>query len=103
MFKANMAAGELGASLRASQLATPCRPLKPERRRTEAAVWAGRGDSAGWSRPDSDRGIPEGPENHVDAGLVAGPLRLEPIEHVLIDTQRDRSFGRSRLQAMPPD
>jgi hypothetical protein len=33
----------------------------------------------------SDRGVPESPEKHVDASLIAGALRLEPIEDVSVN------------------
>jgi hypothetical protein len=41
----------------------------------------------------SDRGVPEGPENQVDAHLIARSLRFEPLEHVLVDAQRDNQLS----------
>ena len=45
-----------------------------------------------------DRCITERTKHCIDAGLVAGTLRLEPFEDVLIDPDRDGSLGRKRLQ-----
>jgi len=48
-----------------------------------------------------DRCVSECPENRVDTSLVARPLRLEPLENVLIDPKRDGCLGRERLQPAP--
>jgi hypothetical protein len=42
-------------------------------------------------------------ENRVDACLVARPLRLEPLDDILIDAQRDQLFTRQRMQPTPHD
>ena len=36
-----------------------------------------------------DRCIPKCPKDGVDAGLVAGALSLKPLQHVLINPQRN--------------
>lgn len=44
------------------------------------------------------RGIPEGPQDRVDAGLVPRPLGLEPLQDIAVDAQRHRGFGGQGLQ-----
>ena len=39
----------------------------------------------------------------IDSRLVAGPLCLEPIEYVGVDSQGDDRLGRNRLETAPHD
>ena len=41
-----------------------------------------------------NRSVTEGPQNCIDARLIASPLCLEPFEHILIHAQRNGCFGR---------
>ena len=42
-------------------------------------------------------------EHCIDSSLIAGTLRLEPLQYILIDAQRDERLGRSRLKSLPND
>ena len=45
----------------------------------------------------SNRRITKRPQHGIDARLIASPLGLEPLEHILIHSQRNRCFGRQWL------
>ena len=47
---------------------------------------------------ESDRCIPKGTEHRIDSCLIARPLRLEPLQDVVVDAQRYGRFRCQRLQ-----
>ena len=47
-----------------------------------------------------NRSVTERPQDCIDARLIAGTLRLEPFEYILIHSQRNRCLGWQRLQAL---
>ncbi len=44
------------------------------------------------------RGIPEGPQDRVDASLIPRPLGFEPLQHISVDAQRHRGLGGEGFQ-----
>jgi hypothetical protein len=51
----------------------------------------------------SNRRIPKSPQHGVNPRLVTLALRLEPLQYILIDTQRNGCFRRRWLQATAHD
>jgi hypothetical protein len=47
-----------------------------------------------------NRGISERSQDCVDSRLIASPLCLKPIKHILIHSQRNRCLGRQWLQTL---
>ena len=45
----------------------------------------------------------KGTENRIDAGLIARPLCLKPVQHVGIDAKRDRGLWWNRLKTAARD
>jgi hypothetical protein len=44
--------------------------------------------------------VTERSEDRVDSGLIPNPLRLEPIQYILIHAQRNGRLGRQGLQTL---